>query len=151
MSKPTVANTWIALLRAQQAMDKVARASMDAVGLGYSDFTLLEALLHLGPLMPSQLAQKISLTRGSVTSAIDRLVQRNLVQRQFHDEDGRCLLVHLTNQGRRIIEPAYLQHKRDLERVLGGALSANDRRLFFRLLMQVRDAAHKEFSHVEKD
>ena len=144
MGAPDGVKTWMALLRTQQAMDRVARKSMDDVGLGYSDFTLLEALLHLGPLMPTQLGAKISLTKGSVTAAIDRLSAKGYVERASHESDGRSCRVRLTKAGKTVIDTAWKTHKADIERVVGRALKPEQRKQLFSLLVALRHVAEQE-------
>lgn len=144
MEKSTGLATWLVLLRTQQAMDRVARQSMDDVGLGFSDFVLLEALLHAGPLTPSQLADKVGLTRGSITAAVDRLRARGLVERVPREDDARSSLVRLTDAGIPVIETAFEAHKVDIERVLDAALTADQRSALMELLGPLRRAARDE-------
>jgi MarR family 2-MHQ and catechol resistance regulon transcriptional repressor len=143
-AEPSGADLWLAMLRSTQAMDAVARQSMDRVGLGFSDFVLLEALLHLGPLTPSALGDKVGLTSGSITAAVDRLERRGLLQRADNPLDGRSRLVELLPAGSAIIEPAYAEHAADLQRVFASALSALQRRELFELLGRVRKTAQEE-------
>ena len=136
--------TWLALLRTQQAMDRVARQSMDDVGLGFSDFVLLESLLHIGPLTPSQLGERVGLTRGSITAAVDRLSARGLVEREPNPADARSSLVKLTKAGSDVIETAYQHHRKDIERVMGATLTPEELAMLFGLLGPVRRAARAE-------
>ena len=71
----------LVLWKAAKAVEKVDRESIDRTGLGLSDFTILEALLHKGPLTINQIGQKVLLTSGSMTAAVNRLERKGLVQR----------------------------------------------------------------------
>jgi len=53
-----------------------------------SDFAVLEALLHKGPLPVNEIGKKVLLTSGSMTVAVDRLEQRRLVERRAHGTTG---------------------------------------------------------------
>src|SRR5258708_40212975 len=64
-----------------------------------SDFAVLEALLHKGPLPVNEIGKKILLTSGSITVAIDRLETKGLVQRRASGTDRRGRIVHLTKEG----------------------------------------------------
>lgn len=143
MAGPNGTSLWIAILRTQQAMDVVARQSMAGAGLGFSDFTLLEVLYHLGPLTPSQLVEKLELTKGSVTTAIDRQVERKLVERVAHKTDARSCLVRLTAKGKALFKPAWEIHKQDIESIMERALKPAERKQLFQLLMKVRDVAQQ--------
>jgi MarR family 2-MHQ and catechol resistance regulon transcriptional repressor len=98
---------WLAIVRTRQAVDRFGRRSMDHLGLGLSDFAILESVLHVGPLTPSQLGERVGLTRGSITSAVDRLAVRGLVTREPNAADARSSLVRLTQAGTEVIETAW--------------------------------------------
>jgi DNA-binding MarR family transcriptional regulator len=59
------------------------------------------ALFHLAnePLRSSELADRLGLTPGSVTSLVDRLIARNLARRIPHESDRRVVLVEMTEAG----------------------------------------------------
>jgi MarR family 2-MHQ and catechol resistance regulon transcriptional repressor len=143
---PSGPSLWLALFRTTEAMDRVARKSMSDAGLGFSDFVLLEALLHAGPLTPGALAEKVGLTSGSITAALDRLELRGLVERELNPDDQRSRIVRLTSAGSALIEPAYEAHAADMERLFATTLSDEQRREFFALLQAVRKAAREQAS-----
>jgi MarR family 2-MHQ and catechol resistance regulon transcriptional repressor len=72
------------------------------------------------------IGEKVELTTGSITTAIDRMEAKWLVVRKNHPEDRRVRLVELTAKGRRLIEKAYAQHSIDMERAMSG-LSRDER------------------------
>jgi MarR family 2-MHQ and catechol resistance regulon transcriptional repressor len=86
------------------------------MGLGLSDFGVLEALLHKGPLPVSALGKKVLLTSGSMTAAVDRLERRGLVERKFNASDRRARIVSLTAEGARLVRQAFDVHARDMEK-----------------------------------
>jgi DNA-binding MarR family transcriptional regulator len=52
------------------------------------------------PVSPNQIAERLIISRASVTSLLDSLEKRGFVKRQAHPSDRRMLLVELTNPGR---------------------------------------------------
>ena len=120
------AHIWLVLWKASRAMGARAFQSIEDTGLCPSDFGVLEALLHKGPLPVNVVGKKLLLTTGSITTAVDRLARRGLVERKAHPHDRRVRLVDLTPEGRRIIEPAFARHASDLEEAV--AVLANDER-----------------------
>jgi DNA-binding MarR family transcriptional regulator len=68
-------------------------------GLGITDMKALGALLREGPMTAGQLARRLSLTTGAVTSVIDRLARQDLVTRQPDARDRRKVIV-VANQAR---------------------------------------------------
>ena len=54
-----------------------------------SDFAVLEALLHNGPLPVNESGKEVLLTSGSITVAVDRLETKGLVERRASGADRR--------------------------------------------------------------
>jgi len=100
-------HVWLVLWKAARAVEQNARNSVSGLGLGLSDFAVLEALLHKGAQPVNVIGKEILLTSGSITTAIDRLESRKLVHRTRHSEDQRARLVQLTSRGKRVIEDAF--------------------------------------------
>jgi MarR family 2-MHQ and catechol resistance regulon transcriptional repressor len=88
--------------------------------LGFSDFAVLEALLHKGPSPVNTIGSLVHLTSGSITAAVDRLEAKGLVQRCSHTSDRRARVVHLTDTGRKLIECAFANHVEALEAATRG-------------------------------
>ncbi len=124
------------LWKAAKAVEKVDRASIAETGLGLTDFAILEALLHKGPLTINAIGEKVLLTSGSMTAAINRLKKNGLVRRVQDPADGRCFHVHLTDDGRKVIEQAYGLHRRNLEKVVE-VLNPEERDELVRLLKKI--------------
>ena len=88
--------------------------------MGTSDFGVLEALLHKGPLTVTQLGEKVLLTSGSMTAAVDRLEARGLVARSNDAKDRRARIIKLTSEGQTLIERAFTEHCEAMEEALAG-------------------------------
>jgi MarR family transcriptional regulator, 2-MHQ and catechol-resistance regulon repressor len=129
-------HVWLVLWKAARAVEQNAMNSVSGLGLGLSDFAVLEVLLHKGPQPVNVIGKKILLTSGSITTAIDRLELRKLVQRTPHPEDQRARIVRLTGQGKQLIEDAFRQHALDMEETMG-VLTPGERRELTRLLKKV--------------
>jgi DNA-binding MarR family transcriptional regulator len=56
------------------------------------------------PLSPNKIADRLIISRASVTSLIDSLERRGFVQRQPHRTDRRMLLIELTIAGRKVAD-----------------------------------------------
>jgi MarR family transcriptional regulator, 2-MHQ and catechol-resistance regulon repressor len=114
----TAIHVWLVLWKASRAVAQNAINSVAGLGLGLSDFAVLEVLLHKGPQPVNSIGKKVLLTSGSTTTAIDRLESRKLVYRTPHPEDQRAKLVQLTDTGKRLIEDAFRQHTLDMEETM---------------------------------
>ena len=104
------------LWKANKAIEKIERASIEGTGLLLSEFTVMEVLLHKGPLPINTIGEKVLLTSGSMTAAVNRMENKGLVTRVQDPSDHRCFYVHLTNEGARVIREAYAKHARNLEK-----------------------------------
>lgn len=132
---------WLALMHTHAALEKVALESIRHTDLCYTDFAILESLLHRGALPVNTIATDIHLTSGSMTTAVDRLVARGLVERAENPADKRSRLVRLTGDGRALIKSSYAKHAADLERVVDSALSSDEESELFSLLRKLEKAA----------
>ena len=92
-------HVWLVLMKAFQALMPHAEESIKRTELGDSDFRVLEALLHKGPLPVNTVGPKVWLTPGSISVAVDRLVKKGLVSRKERAGDRRVRQVELTAEG----------------------------------------------------
>lgn len=137
LSGGTGVHVFLVLWKAARAVHVYAEQSIRELDIGSSDFAVLEALLHKGPLPVNEIGKKILLTSGSITVAVDRLEQKELVERRAHGTDRRTRVVHLTKQGRKVIDRAYARHAADMEQLAAESLTANERTTLIRLLKKI--------------
>jgi len=78
---------------------------------------VLEVLLHKGPLPVNTIGPIVDLTPGSISIAVDRLVEKGLVSRVESAEDRRVRIVALTPRGKDLIVPAFRKHAGQMKRV----------------------------------
>lgn len=140
---PTGVHTWLVLSKAARSVGSRAQESIAHTGLGITDFALLEALLHKGPMPVNTIGKKLLLTSGSITTAVDRLVAKGYVARRDDPHDRRVRVVELTKAGRALIEPAFARHEQDLERI-ASALTAAERTTLVNLLRKLGTSAESE-------
>ena len=108
---------WLIVMKAHQAMAVYAARILPDSGLGDSDFRVLEALLHKGPLPVNVIGPKVFLTPGSISTAVDRLYERGLVSRTESETDRRVRVVDLTPEGRSLIKQMFSAHAKDMEKL----------------------------------
>src|SRR3984893_8739899 len=131
----TGVHVWLVLMKAFQALIPHAAKSIERTGLGDSDFRVLEALLHKGPLPVNTIGPKVWLTPGSISVAVDRLEEAGLVTRK-NTADRRVRLVELTPKGRALITKTFREHAAAMERATG-PLSKEERLTLLRLLKKL--------------
>ncbi len=130
-------HVFLVLWKAAHAAQAYAEKSISKLEMCASDFAVLEALLHKGPLPVNEIGKKVMLTSGSITVAVDRLEAKGLVERRAHSTDRRAKIVHLTREGRKLITPAYADHAADLERLASASLTRAERETLIRLLKKI--------------
>ena len=95
----------------------------DLYDLTLTEFEILEALYHKGPLLLGDVQRKILLSSGGVTYAIDRLADKGLVERRECATDRRARYAALTEKGESLVSrifPAIAAHIEDTMSALSG-------------------------------
>jgi MarR family 2-MHQ and catechol resistance regulon transcriptional repressor len=105
------------LMRATDAVtEKMHRHLLD-YRLSTSQFGVIEALYHLGPLCQKDIGDKILKTSGNITLVIDNLEKRKLVKRKTDSNDRRRMKVRLTESGYELIEKIFPDHSKIAHKV----------------------------------
>ena len=105
------------LMRATNAVkEKLHRHLLDHK-LSISQFGVIEALYHLGPLCQKDIGDKILKTSGNITLVIDNLEKRKLVNREKDPDDRRRMTVRLTASGHELIEKIFPDHSKIAHKV----------------------------------
>lgn len=94
---------YIKLWRAAHLVEMEANRHLADFDLTISQFGVLEALYHLGPMNQRQLASKILRSSGNLTMVIDNLERADLVRRERSEQDRRVTNVSLTAAGHELI------------------------------------------------
>lgn len=115
---------WLVLWKAYDSLRTHADRHIRTLGLGFSDFGVLEVLRHKGPTQVNTIGELIRLSSGSITAAVDRLERKSLVSRCTHATDRRARVVHLTEQGRKLIDCAFSAHAAAMEKATAGLTPA---------------------------
>jgi MarR family transcriptional regulator, 2-MHQ and catechol-resistance regulon repressor len=129
-------STFVKLSRAANTLSaRLARGLADS-DLTESQFGVLEALYHLGPLHQCDLAEKILRSSGNMTLVIDNLEKRGLVERRRSADDRRFVSIHLTGTGSDLIARVFPAHARAITDEMS-ALEPEEQRTLGRLCRQL--------------
>lgn len=139
----TGVHVFLVLWKAAHAVEAYAQNSVAGLELCGSDFAVLEALLHKGPLPINEIGKKVLLTSGSITVAVDRLESKGLVERRASGTDRRAKIVHLTKEGMQLIARSYDEHAADMEQLAAASLNKTERETLIRLLKKIGYEAAK--------
>lgn len=105
-------DAYIKLMRASETVTSCINEHLRSHGLTTSQFGVLEALYHLGPMCQSELARKILKSSGNLTTVIDNLVREELVERTRNEDDRRMIDIYLTKEGAQLIQTIFPTHVR---------------------------------------
>ena len=99
----------------------------------------MREMLEAGPANPSQLAERLGMTRGAISKLVERLCGKALVERTASDGDRRYQSVALTAKGAKLVPMlARLADENDQE--FFGHLTGAEQAGLVRLL---RDVVHR--------
>lgn len=107
-------NAFIKLQRAADSLNARLQPELTRAGLTVSQFGVLEALLHLGPMCQKELGKKLLQSGGNITMVINNLEKRQLVKRTRDRHDRRYVQVALTSEGRALISELFPRHARSI-------------------------------------
>lgn len=127
---------WLILSKCHRALSRIAERSIEEAGLCLSDFAALEALLHKGPLTITEIQGKVLLASGSMTAAVDRLESKGLIKRGPAPTDRRAKVLHLTPEGKRVVDAAFSCHAAELEAAMA-VLNGSERLALYALLKKL--------------
>ena len=96
-------NSYIKLIRSAESLSSKINLELSKYGLTESQFGVLDALFHLGPMKHKEIGKKILKSGGNITMVINNLERRELVQRKRSEKDKRQFIIHLTSKGKKKI------------------------------------------------
>lgn len=123
---------FVKLMRAAESVSADVHSSFSELGLTISQFGVLEALYHIGPLCQKELAGKILKSSGNMTMVVGNLEKRGLLTRTRSDEDGRYFVITLSKKGKKLIQKVFPGHVKRIEERMS-RLSADEIKEFSRL------------------
>jgi DNA-binding MarR family transcriptional regulator len=139
------ATIWI--FRAFSAVNNAQAEELRPRKLSPSAFNVLMALLNTPDhvLEPCQLADRLLVSRPSITGLLDTLQAKGLVTRRPHAADGRRVLVELTDTAHEILREHIATHYAEQDRLFGD-LDADELATLVTLLRRVRGASPETFN-----
>jgi MarR family transcriptional regulator, 2-MHQ and catechol-resistance regulon repressor len=111
--------TYVKLMRAANSARNYASRSLSGAHLTLTQFAVLEALYHLGPMSLSDIARKVLTTGGNLTMVVGNLEKLGLARRQSCPEDRRVFIVALTPKGKTLLRDIFPRHVAAIVEFLG--------------------------------
>jgi len=141
-AKRLAVEAWEALFRAQVTIFRDLHAEFPTELLTIIEYDLLFNLSRLPnrAARPRDLNSVLLLSQPSISRLIDRMAERGFVTKAADPEDGRGILVTLTEDGFRMFRKAAAVHSASIARRFGDALSEDELRRLIELCDRVRAA-----------
>lgn len=148
---PLLVQGAIWIMRAYNVASGELADALRPLELSPSGFNVLQTLANTrtGELEPCQLAERLLVSRPSMTGLIDTLEAKRLVARRPHPVDRRRVLVVLTSEGRKMLECHYQEHYARL-RALFSDLEPDEVEQLVVLLRKVHRSAEKRATPVSQ-
>jgi MarR family transcriptional regulator, 2-MHQ and catechol-resistance regulon repressor len=103
----TALNSYIKLVRAVESVNQRLYKLLSKYKLTESQFAVLEALYHLGPMNQRELSTKLLRSPGNMTMVIDNLEKSNYAKRERGKLDRRHYIIHLKPEGKTFIKKIF--------------------------------------------
>ncbi|WP_395404525.1 MarR family winged helix-turn-helix transcriptional regulator [Arthrobacter sp. UC242_113] len=134
------AETWESLFRAQVAVMRRLQSGPAFRTLTVNEYDVLFTLSRCpsGWLRLNELNDNVLLSQSSLSRLVDRLEKRGLVERQPAPNDGRGVLLKLTEDGAALQKEIGREHVRDIAELVAPALTAAEQRELLRLTEKLR-------------
>lgn len=119
MSDRLALSTFVKFMRAYNTVRGRLEPELGKLGVTPTQFGVLEALYHVGPLNQRDLGGKLLTSKGNLTTVLDNLQRDGLVDRRPVPGDRRQVSVQLTAQGRRLIRKVFPRQAEMVSREMG--------------------------------
>lgn len=114
----------------------------------WAAFRMMYVLWLTGPLESKKLAELTGMSRAAVSNLTGPLVDQEILVKETHPEDGRSVLLRLTETGERVTRDAY-RRQNERERSWTNVLSEDEQHELVRLLAKLADA-RSDFEHFQR-
>lgn len=134
------AETWESLFRSQVAVMRKLQSGPAFKALPVKEYDVLFTLSRCpsGQLRLNEINDKVLLSQSSLSRLVDRLEKRGLVERTIAPDDGRGVLLSLTETGSELQKAIGRDHVRDIAQLVAPALTADEQRELLRLTEKLR-------------
>src|SRR5215470_18411748 len=95
--KDSALDLFVVLSRAYNWVNAHAIRDIRCHGLNPTEFGILEVLYHKGSLPLQQIGEKVLISSGNITYAVDKLEQKQLLSRRASPQDRRVIFAEITS------------------------------------------------------
>jgi DNA-binding MarR family transcriptional regulator len=129
----------VAVARLGVTQTRAHSAAARAAGVNPTSWAILSELSLDGWLTNGQLAERLGMSTGGVTPALDRLVKLGYLERNPNPADRRSSIIAITPEGQRVLSRTTDALAAHLEQAIE-ALDEGEREATLRFLLEANDA-----------
>ena len=117
-------------------------ANLREEGLSQGEAHILALLASSGPSTIADLHRGLAHKRSTLTSILDRLVERGLIARTVGEQDRRTFVITPTAKGRGVATRVH-RHLVDLEEAVSRRVTNGDVKAFLKVVLAVEEEARR--------
>ncbi len=110
--------TLTTLFRAANSIERVIKEDVFKYGLNVSEFGVLEAIYHKGPMNVKDVLEKVLIANSSMTYVIDNLVTKGYLIKKQCEVDKRRFLLELSSKGNSLMDKIFPIHANNMRKIL---------------------------------
>lgn len=134
--------TWVKLARAFSSFNKKSSENIWSFGLTQPQFSVIEALGHLGQLRIGELCNKMLVSPGNMTLVLDNIEKLGYLERVPNKEDRRAIDVRLTSEGKDLFDKIFKLHAEYITKLMS-VLTAEEQKILGDILKKLGLAVSK--------
>jgi len=136
MSENQSLKAFVVLMKASRTLQAVIKKDIGSHGMRTSDFAILEALYHKGRQTIRQISEAVLINTGSITYVIDKLENKNLLERSNCSKDRRVVYIQLTEKGKSLMDDIFPKHQKVIEELFD-EVTESDKQILIETLKRV--------------
>lgn len=111
---------FVVLTKALHSIKKLVEEDIKCIGLNPTEFRVLEFIYHKGDQPIQKIGEKVLIASSSITYVIDKLEQKDLIERKPCSTDWRLIYAGITTEGKEFMDKVFPMHKKAINRICAG-------------------------------
>ena len=142
MSDNLALKSFVILMKSAKSVEQRIKKDIRNHGIATSEFAVLEALYHKGKQTVRQISDAVLINSGSITYVIDKLENKNFIERSHCKDDRRVVHIQITDAGKEFMDEVFPKHQKVIEEVFED-INMEERKLIIDILKRVGLGANK--------
>ena len=111
---------FVVLNRALESIEKQIKKDIKNYDLNITEFAVLELLYHKGDQPIQRIGKKVLLASSSITYVVDKLEEKQLIERKACPTDRRVTYASITEKGKKRMAEIFPKHEQKLVSIFAG-------------------------------